>query len=276
MKKLALFILAIVVLQGCMIVRPGQIGYIQKNGKLLPRPELGGTRWFNPFVCKMVKINTRTVELYNELTVPSKEGLSVRAEISLLYHIKPESARDIYIRFGSNYEEVIILSNLRAITREICARYEAKELYATERVKIEKAIFDHLVDQLSKYGFEMDAVLLRDIFMPEQLTRAIQNKLEAEQAALTIDFVILKQKKEAEWSAQTMDYVIQKQKKEAERMIIEAEAIKKSQAIINESLTKDALQYRYIDMLKSLGNSNNAKVILMDKNSPIILNSETK
>jgi prohibitin 1 len=276
MKKLALFILAIVALQGCMIVRPGQIGYIQKNGKLLPRPELGGTRWFNPFVCKMVKINTRTVELYNELTVPSKEGLSVKAEISLLYHINPESARDIYIRFGSNYEEIIILSNLRAITREICARYEAKELYATERVKIEKAIFDHLNDQLSQYGFVMDAVLLRDIFMPEQLTRAIQNKLEAEQAALTIDFVILKQKKEAEWSAQTMDYVILKQKKEAERMIIEAEAIKKSQNIINESLTKDALQYRYIDMLKTLGNSNNAKIILMDKNSPIILNSDTK
>jgi prohibitin 1 len=276
MKKSALLILAVIALQGCMIVRPGQIGYIQKNGKLMQRPELGGSRWFNPFVGKMVKINTRTVELYNELTVPSKEGLSVKAEISLLYHINPESARDIYIKFGKNYEEVIILTNLRAITREICARYEAKELYATERTKIEKAIQDHMVEVISKYGFVVDAVLLRDIFMPEQLTRAIQNKLEAEQAALTIEFVIQKQKKEAEWSAQTMDYVIQKQKKEAERMLIEAEAIKKSQAIINESLTKDAIQYRYIDMLKSLGNSNNSKLIIMDKNSPIILNPDSK
>jgi prohibitin 1 len=276
MKNSILIILAVVVMQGCMIVRPGQIGYIQKNGKLLPRPELGGTRWFNPFVSKEVKINIRTVELYNELTVPSKEGLSVRAEISLLYHITPESARDIYIRFGSNYEEVIILTNLRAITREICARYEAKELYATERTKIEKAIQDHLIEQIGKYGFQVDAVLLRDIFMPEQLTKAIQGKLEAEQAALTIDFVIQKQKKEAEWSAQTMDYVIQKQKKEAERLIIEAEAIRKSQIIINESLTKDAIQYRYIDMLKSLGASNNSKLIIMDKNSPIILNPDSK
>jgi len=49
---------------------------------------------------------------------------------------------------------------------------------ATERVKIEKAIFDHLVDQLAKYGFVMDRVLLRDIFMPEQLTRAIQTNLK--------------------------------------------------------------------------------------------------
>jgi prohibitin 1 len=274
MKKLALFFLAVILLQGCMIVRPGQIGYIQRNGKLLPRPELGGMRWFNPFTSKPVKINTRTVELYNELTVPSKEGLSVRAEISLLYHLNKDSARNIYIRFGTNYEEVIILSNLRATTREICAKYEAKELYATERIKIEQAISDHVKDQISQYGFVVDAVLLRDIFMPEQLTKAIQNKLEAEQAALTIDFVIQKQKKEAEWSAQTMEYVIQKQKKEAERLIIEAEAIKKSQTLINEALSEKAIQYRYIDMLKVLGASNNAKIIVMDKTAPVIIDTK--
>jgi prohibitin 1 len=274
MKKLALFFLAVLILQGCMIVRPGQIGYIQRNGKLLPRPETGGSRWFNPFTSKPVKINTRTVELYNELTVPSKEGLSVRAEISLLYHINKDSARNIYIRFGTNYEEIIILSNLRATTREICAKYEAKELYATERIKIEQAISDHVKEQISQYGFIVDAVLLRDIFMPEQLTKAIQNKLEAEQAALTIDFVIQKQKKEAEWSAQTMEYVIQKQKKEAERLIIEAEAIKKSQTLINEALSEKAIQYRYIDMLKTLGASNNAKIIVMDKTAPVIIDTK--
>jgi prohibitin 1 len=274
MKKLALFFLAVLILQGCMIVRPGQIGYIQRNGKLLPRPETGGSRWFNPFTSKPVKINTRTVELYNELTVPSKEGLSVRAEISLLYHINKDSARNIYIRFGTNYEEIIILSNLRATTREICAKYEAKELYATERIKIEQAISDHVKDQIAQYGFIVDAVLLRDIFMPEQLTKAIQNKLEAEQAALTIDFVIQKQKKEAEWSAQTMEYVIQKQKKEAERLIIEAEAIKKSQTLINEALSEKAIQYRYIDMLKVLGASNNAKIIVMDKTAPVIIDTK--
>ncbi|HSZ26255.1 MAG TPA: prohibitin family protein [Cytophagaceae bacterium] len=256
MKKIILLPLVILVLQGCMIVRPGQIGYIQRNGKLLPKPSLGGSRWFNPFTSKTVKINTRTVELYNELTVPSKEGLSVKAEISLLYHIDKESARDIYIRFGINYEEVVILSNLRATTREICAKYEAKELYATERNKIEKAIYDHLVEQLTQYGFVIDVVLLRDIFMPEQLTRAIQNKLEAEQSALT------------------MDFVIQKQRKEAERLLIEADAIKKSQTIINEALTQNALQYRYIDMLKVLGNSNNSKLIFIDKNSPLQLNTD--
>jgi len=269
-----MLVLAVLALQGCMIVRPGQIGYIQRNGKLLPRPELGGSRWFNPFVSKEVKINTRTVELYNELTVPSKEGLSVKAEISLLYHINPESARDIYIRFGTNYEEVIILTNLRAITREICARYEAKELYATERTKIEHTIADMMKEQISQYGFVVDAVLLRDIFMPEQLTKAIQSKLEAEQASLTVEFVIQKQRKEAEWSAQQMDYVIQRQKKEAERMMVEAEAIKKSQALINESMTEQALQYRYIDMLKTLGASNNAKIIVMDKNAPVMLDSK--
>ncbi len=245
----------IALLSSCTVIRPGEVGFKQKLGKLKKSYTTGGARWYNPFVTKIIKINTRTVEVYNELMVPTKEGLSVKAELSLLYHLNPDSARDVYTKLGVGYEETMVLSNFRATTREISARYFAKELYATEREKIEKAIAEQLSIAIAKHGFVVDAVLLKDIMVPDQITKAIQNKVEAEQAALQ------------------MDFVIQKQKKEAERMIIEAEGIKQAQTIINEALSEKALQYKTIEMMKSLVNSPNAKIIITDGKSPVMMNT---
>jgi regulator of protease activity HflC (stomatin/prohibitin superfamily) len=147
----------------------------------------------------------------------------------------------------------MVLSNFRATAREVSARYFAKELYATERTKIEKAIADELSTHIAQYGFIVDAVLLKDIILPTQLIQAIENKVNAEQAALQ------------------MEFIVEKQRKEAERLVIEAEGIKKAQTIINESLTDKLLQYNNIQMLKSLANSVNAKVIVTDSKTPQLM-----
>jgi len=240
-------------LQQCAVIRPGEIGIKQTLGKIKGNPIAQGVKWYNPFISHVVKINVRVVESFNTLPLPTKEGLSVNAEISLLYHVKPEAASDVYLKFGTNYEEVMVLSNFRATAREISARYFAKELYATERNKVEKAIAEELSDHISKYGFVVDAVLLKDIILPPQMVQAIQDKVNAEQSVLK------------------MDFVIEQQKKEAERKIIEAEAIKKAQNIINESLTEKLIQYNNIEMLKSLTNSPNSKIIITDGKSPQLM-----
>ncbi len=257
MKKLNLIYLSVLLflvslIQSCAIIRPGEIGIKQTLGKIRGLPLPQGVNFYNPFASKIIRINVRTVESFNNLPLPTNEGLSVNAEISLLYHVMPDSANSVYMRFGSNYEEVMVLSNFRATAREISARYVAKELYATERDKVEKAIADELRSDISKYGFVVDAVLLKDIILPPQMVQAIQEKVNAEQSALKMDFVILQQKKEAE------------------RRIIEAEGIKKAQDIINSSLSDKLIQYNSIEMMRSLSNSPNAKVIIMDGKSPII------
>src|SRR6478735_5725424 len=198
MKSTLIVALAVGIMAGCAVVRPGEVGFVQTTGRLSDKSTIEGSMGFNPFTSKAIRVNTRIVEVYHELLVPSKEGLSVNAEISLLYHIDPARAKDVYLTFGTNYEEVAVATNLRATTREICARYEVKELYSTEREKIEQAIAQQLSLHIGKYGFIIDAVLLKDIVMPKEITTSIQQKVEAEQQALTMDFIIQKQKKEAE------------------------------------------------------------------------------
>ncbi len=233
-------------LQQCVVVHPGEMGIKQTLGKIIGKPNTQGLRWYNPFVSKVVLINIQTVEVFNVLPLPTKEGLSVNAEISLLYHLNPDSVQSVYTKFGTNYEEVMVLSNFRATAREISSRYFAKELYATERNKVERAIAEELTDHISKHGFVIDAVLLKDIILPPQMVQAIQEKVNAEQLALK------------------MEYIIQQAQKEAERKVIEAEGIKKSQLIISESITQKQLDYNQIEMLKTLVNSPNSKIIITD------------
>ncbi len=246
-------LMAIGTMASCTVIRPGQIGMKQTIGKLKPGVIAAGPKLFNPFVTKIVKINVRTVELYQQLELPTKEGLNVKTEIILLYHVKPESARDIYINYGSNYQKVIVESNFIATARQVSARYDAKELYAVDRKLVEKVMVDELTADIGDKGFVIDAVLLKEIILPNAMTQAIQSKASAEQAALQ------------------MEFVIQKAVKEAERLTIEAEGIKKAQLIINSSLSESLLKYNYIEMMRGLSNSPNAKIILTDGKVPVML-----
>jgi prohibitin 1 len=240
----------------CAIVRPGEVGIKQTLGKIKSDHLAQGAYVFNPFITTVKKIPTRTVEAYNELDVPTKEGLTVKSEISLLYHVKPEAAKEVYTKYGMNYQEVIVETNFRAVVRHICGTYFAKELFAVDRKKIEKEIFEELVVGINDKGFLVDAVLLKEIAMPPQIFQAVENKLKSEQESLQ------------------MEYVISKQKKEAERMQIEAEAIKNYNKTISESMNDLMLKWNSVQVLKGLVTSSNSKVIITDGKSPMIVNSD--
>ncbi len=246
------FALILLFIVSCTVIRPGEVGIKQKLGKMKNITYNAGAIVFDPFTTKVITINIRTVEIYETLPLPTKEGLSVDAQITLLYHVNPTSAKQVYTNFGTNYEKVIVLSNFLATAREVSSRYFAKELYAIEREKVEKVIAEELSQHISAKGFVVDAVLLKDIILPPALSHAILDKVNAEQAALQMEFLIAKQKKEAE------------------RLIIEAKGIKIAQTIIDSSLTAKMLQYKNLEIMKGLITSPNAKVIITDGKSPIL------
>ncbi len=255
-QKLTLSCMITAVVFSCAIVRPGEVGIKQTLGKIKSDHLPQGAHTFNPFTTTIKKIQTRTVEAFNALDVPTKEGLTVKSEIALLYHVQSEAAKDVYTKYGMNYQEVIVESNFRAVARHICGLYYAKELFAVDRKKIEKEIFDELVAGIADKGFVVDAVLLKSITMPPQIFQAVENKLKSEQESLQ------------------MEFVISKQRKEAERMQIEAEAIKSYNKTVSESLTDIMVKWSGVQVLKELVTSPNSKVIITDGKSPMIINDK--
>ena len=70
-----------------------------------------------------MKIPTRTINREVFLNLPSKEGLNVAAEISILYHVDRNKALDIINEVGINFERVLILSTFRSASANILKAY---------------------------------------------------------------------------------------------------------------------------------------------------------
>ena len=115
-----------------------------------------------------IKNCTEKNNTYFPLNLPSKEGLNVAARISILYHLKEDKALDIISTVGKKYEDVLILSTFRSAAADVCARFYAKDMHSGKRAEIEKEIKDQMSEILKGRGFEIEAILLKSITLPNQ------------------------------------------------------------------------------------------------------------
>ncbi|MEM6299312.1 MAG: prohibitin family protein [Bacteroidota bacterium] len=241
-------------LTSCGIVRPGEVGVKQRFGKIIGKERPPGMYFHNPFFSRINRVPVRTLNMQASLSsLPTKEGLSISCDLAVLFHIEPEYAVEIVETVGVSNGESIIRSVLRSATADVTAQFLAKDLHTAERAKIEDAIAKRMTDLLSDRGFVVEAVLLKSVNLPPQLSRAIEAKLEAEQ------------------QAQTMEFIIDRQRQEAERMKIEAQAIRDAQKIIAEGLNDLIIRYQSIEAFKELSKSNNTKVIVTDGKAPFLI-----
>ena len=252
--------LAMLSLNACAIavVRPGEVGVKQRLGNLGTTIHEPGSVLLNPFTTKLVKVPTRTMNLEVKLNLPSKEGLNVNSVISILYNIDQTKARDVIQDVGPDYEDILILSVFRSAASDVCAQFYAKDMHSGNRALIEDKIEESMEEVLAQYGFNVEAVLLKSINLPAGLYRAIEEKLEAEQAA------------------QRMEFVLQQELKEAERKKIEAAGIRDSHLILSEGMNPSVIQWRSLEVLNELAQSPNSKLILTDGQTPVLINPSTE
>jgi regulator of protease activity HflC (stomatin/prohibitin superfamily) len=244
------------ILTSCAVIRPGDVGMKQRFGKLKGKTKTQGLMFYNPLTSMVVRVPIRTINKEIKLNLPSKEGLNVRAEISILYHIEQEKVKDIISSVGRGYEKTLILSTFRSASADVCARFFAKDMHSGKRGEIEKEIKEQMSILLKDRGFDIEAVLLKSITLPAGLYSAIESKLQAEQ------------------QAQQMKFVLQYQKQEAERKRIEAEGIRDAQLIIKEGISDGNIQWQSLQVLKEIATSPNAKLILTDGKTPVLINGD--
>ncbi|MCM8801179.1 MAG: prohibitin family protein [Candidatus Omnitrophica bacterium] len=197
-------------------------------------------------------MNIKTEEIKETMVVPSKEGLSVSLDVSILYRLAPELASDIYKRVGEGYREIAIVPQFRSVCRGVTVNYEAKALYTSSREEIALKIFTDLEAMLKERGIILERVLLRAITLPPTVSQAIEQKLKAEQ------------------EAEQMKFILEKEKKEAERKIIEAEGIAKAQEIIAQRLTDRYLTWRFMEKIEAFGKGQNNSIILLPYDQKIL------
>jgi regulator of protease activity HflC (stomatin/prohibitin superfamily) len=236
-------------------VPAGHVGVKDFFGQVSPAILPAGIHLVMPLT-RVVNISVQTQEIKEVAEVPSREGLILNLETSLLFQVDPAKAADIYRTVGPNYVGTIVEPQFRSAIREITASYEAKALYSAERERVAGEIFDLFNRIASDRGVVVQQVLLRKIGLPPVVANAIQEKLRREQ------------------EAEQMKFVLQKEQQEAERKRIEAQGIADFQHIVAQGISGPLLEWKGIEATEKLAASGNAKVVVIGSAKsglPIIL-----
>jgi len=249
------FVIVVFLFSAVTRVDSGAVGVLTLFGKVTGEVLPEGLHLISPFKTNH-EISIRTQEIKETASVPSSEGLVMALDTSLIYHLNPDKAAEVYQKIGPRYLEVLVEPNLRAAIREATASHTANALYTGEREMVAKQIYDQLSGTLGQRGFVVESVLLRDIQLPSTLKASIEAKQQAEQEALA------------------MNFRLQKETQEAQRKRIEAQGIRDFQQIVAQGISPQLLEWKGIEATETLAKSPNSKVVVVGggKNGlPLIL-----
>jgi len=207
----------------------------------------------------MFVYNIQTMEDFEKMEVLSKNGLTIVVELSFRHQATPDEIGYLHDEIGKNYLDKILRPEIRSATREVIGKYLPEELYSTKREAIQDEIFQRAFNSIKPKHLILDAILIREVELPQSLQEAIERKLKEEQESLQYE------------------YRLTKERKEAERRIIEAQAKAESNRILNASLTSNILKDKGIEETIELSKSPNSKVIVVGGDGdglPLILGGQ--
>jgi regulator of protease activity HflC (stomatin/prohibitin superfamily) len=249
----------VIALSQCITSIPaGHVGVVNFFGTVSDNTLKAGINTMNP-LASVIKMSIQTQELKEVMDVPSKEGLTVQLEVSVLYHLNPEKAADVYKTVGEEYEGVIVEPQFRSVTRGVTAGYEAKALYTSEREHLSQLILKEIRDVTEARGVSVESAPLRRVGLPAGLSQSIESKLQAEQ------------------ESQRMEFVLTKERQEADRKRIEAQGISDFQKIVVQGISDQLLRWKGIEATEKLAASPNAKVVVIGAGKdglPLILDTK--
>lgn len=264
-----IFILLGIILSSVKQVEPGEVGVKILFGSIQKDVMASGLHFINPLLdVKMIDVKTQnyTMSGINDegnkvgddaIKVLTSDGLEVTIDLTVLYRVIGADAPKLLRETGNDYRDKIVRPITRTMIRDNAVYYQAVDLFGNKRDEFQQRIYKSLEDNFKTRGLMLEQLLVRNITLPNSVKSAIESKINAEQ------------------DAKKMEFVLQKEKQEAERKRVEAQGIADYQRIINTGLTDQQLQYEQIKAMKELALSANAKVIVMGKGgAPIIIDGK--
>ncbi len=252
----ALALVGWTIISSITVVPAGHVGVAVVFGEVLDTPLYAGLRYHRPWA-DVLTMSIRMQEIKEAADVPSSDQLNVSLDVSMQYNLNPEMAPQVYRTIGRDYEDIFIRPQLRSHIRGATAAFEAKALYTSDRDQVERLMEVALSPTFEGRGFVNTEILLRQVSLPTLVTNAIEKKLQAEQ------------------QAEQMRFVIERERQEAERKRIEAQGIADFQAIVTQGIDERLLRWKGIEATQALAESDNSKIVIVGGQDglPVIFNS---
>ncbi len=232
----------------CTTIESGFVGVKSRFRKVQPEELQAGLHFFIPGVEIIRAVDVRVKKLdfvgVNSISTLTKDGLNVKIDVTILYRLDPQYAAETIVRYSPSWDDRLITPTLRSAARDVASEYTASDLYQKRTIfgdELQKMI----KDKLGAQHIYVEEVLVRNIEIPQKVVQAIEMKIQAQQ------------------EAERMEFVLKKEKQEADRKKLEARGIADANRIIAGSLSQKYLQWKYIDTLEKLVNSPNNTVIIL-------------
>lgn len=259
---LAAFLVLVTVISGCMTttLTSGWAGvrYSPFGGTDLETTYGEGLKVHAPWV-NVIKYDVRVQEQAENMEALSSNGLSILTDVSVRWRPEMETLPKLHTTYGVDYFRKLVQPELRSVVREVIGEFTPEELYSSKRTQLQEQIFSRVQASVEDDFVLVEAILIRDVRLPDQIKTAIEDKLKEEQ------------------EAERYEFTIQKEHLEAERKQIEAEGEAEYQRIITASLTTQFLRFKGIEATQQLANSNNSKTVIIGGSGdglPLILGGQ--
>ena len=245
MKPIVLAILVAATAGGCATIGPGQVGVLWRaSGGTSPTLYGEGLHPVATYN-EMYVYDLRSQSRDEVLSVIAVNGLTIRLDASVRYHLMRDEVVALHEEVGPKYYEKIVEPVLRSEARRVFGQYTPEEIYSTKRDVIEREIRKGVISKIEGRHIALEAILIRDVELPPAIRAAIDQKLAAEQEVLK------------------MKYVLQVSAATAEQKQIEAKAIADYNRTVAASLSPAILEFERIQQMTQLATSANAKTVLI-------------
>ena len=177
-------------------------------------------------------------------TFQTSEGLPVRAEIGISYHLEQNRIHELFGKYRKGMEEITELyvrNILRDNLNKLSSKMNIEDLFAEKKESFFNQVHKNVNDELEAVGINISHVyIIGKLNVPDVVTEALNRKIEATQKAQQRENELRESEAEAK-------KIVAKAKGEAESLIIDAESKAKSNALINKSLTPELLKWKHIE-----------------------------
>jgi len=235
-------------LAGCaQRVEPGHVGVkinlYGGNRGVQEIPVVTGMVWYNPFTTSVYEYPTfvqvaawqNVGDKNEEITFNSKEGLIIRADVSLAYQLDAVKVPHFYVQFRSDNIDGFTHGFLRNIARDAFneegAGYSVEELYSNRKEEFLTKVRARINGQVADYGVKLEQMgFIGAPRLPTNVMDALNGKIQAIQ------------------DAQRAQNRVQQATAEAQIAVAKARGEAESNRILTMSLSASLLQWRALEI----------------------------
>ena len=215
------FISLVTILCSFQTIKSGEVGLRVRFGKIIDSNLKEGFNLKIPYIEDIVKVNIKVQKVEMDTSAASRDLQDINTKLAVNYRIEADKASGLYKTVGNSYELTILEPVIEESVKSVISKYTAEETI-TKRSEVSNESLKVLQEKVDKYGIVIDNFNIINLSFSEEYAKAIEEKQVAEQKLATA-------------------------KLESEAKLVEAEAEKKANDLLKQSITEELIEKQFIE-----------------------------